>query len=224
MGIKETIKRMIKLISPKFAKSKARLPILFIHTPKTAGTSFRKAANVSDKIKHVLCDYGKGNDTTTSAINDAQYYSTDNSSIELVINKYQDYILTGHFSADRYKVLFYPYEIGIFIRNPLDRVLSNYYHKKRKGDFTGGIEKFIQTKSAINLQLKQFGELAPEYFGFIGISDRYDDSIALINVLYSLDLKALTLNLNPTKKATGYEIENNNKLTICVSVVTTTLA
>jgi hypothetical protein len=217
MTIKDILRKLIKYRLLKLGEKKARLPILFIHTPKTAGTSFRRAALVSRNIKHVLCDYGKDNATTTPAINTVQYYSSDERSIEFILKEYKNYILTGHFSADRYKMFFYPYEIGIFIREPVDRVLSNYYHKKRKGDFSDSLEAFIQTNAASNLQLKQFGDLAPEYFGFIGVSDRYDESIALINALYSIDLKVLKLNSNPSKKSTGYEVQDDIRRKICDS-------
>jgi hypothetical protein len=214
MSNRHTFKKMIKRLLPKRLKTKPRLPILFVHVPKTAGTSFRKAASQSKKIVHVLCDYGKDNATTTSEINDAAHYSNDTLSIELVLKNHENYILTGHFPVDRYKRFFYPYEIGIFIRDPVDRVLSNYYHKQRNEQFTGSIEEFIQTNAADNLQLKQFGDLAPQYFGFIGISDKYDESIALVNALYSIDLEVLELNLNPEKKLSNYEINDNIAQTI----------
>jgi hypothetical protein len=215
MGIGYLFKKTVKNLLPKLTKSKPRLPILFVHVPKTAGTSFRNAANQSAKIDHVLCDYGKDNETTTFRINYANYYSNDKLSVELILRSHENYILTGHFSVNRYKRFFFPYEIGIFIRNPVNRVLSNYYHKQRKEQFEGGIEEFIQTNAADNLQLKHFGELAPEYFGFIGISERYQDSITLVNALYSIDLEVLSLNLNPEKKSSSYEIED--KITHMIS-------
>lgn len=207
-------KDMIKHLLSKRIRRKPRLPILFVHVPKTAGTSLRKAAIKSKRIDHVMCDYGKDNETTTSEINDAKYYSRDNVSIESVLKGHENYVLTGHFPVDRYKQYFFPYEIGIFVRNPVDRVLSNYYHKQRQKQFEGSLEEFIQTSSADNLQVKQFGDLSPEYFGFIGISDKYEDSIALINALYSLDLEVLSLNLNPEKKSSNYEVEDKIANTI----------
>jgi hypothetical protein len=209
MSIKTKFKKMVKQLAAKRLKIQARLPILFVHVPKTAGTSFRQAATLSTQIDHVLCDYGKDNETTTPDINEANYYSNGAAAIDDVLKSYENYLLTGHFSVDRYKRLFFPYEIGIFIRNPVDRVLSNYYHKQRQGAFDGSIEDFIQTNSADNLQLKQFGDLSPEYFGFIGISDRYEDSVALVNALYSINIEVLALNLNPEKTSSNYEIEDD---------------
>jgi hypothetical protein len=209
MSIKTKFKQMVKQLAAKHLKIQSRLPILFVHVPKTAGTSFRKAAMQSTQIDHVLCDYGKDNETTTPEINKANYYSNEVVAVDDVLKNHENYVLTGHFSVDRYKRLFYPYEIVIFIRNPVDRVLSNYYHKQRQGQFDDSIEDFIQTNSADNLQLKQFGDLALEYFGFIGISDRYEDSIALVNGLYSLDLEVLALNLNPEKTSSSYVIEDD---------------
>ena len=50
--------KQLKLFLLKALSSKSsRLPILFVHMPKAAGTSFRTAALESRRIKSVLCDY-----------------------------------------------------------------------------------------------------------------------------------------------------------------------
>lgn len=205
------VKKVLERIGLKPSRKDSRLPLLFVHVPKTAGTSFRKSAEESKIINTVLCDYGPKSDTTSEEIMRSQYDENSKLKIHEVLKNHSDYMLTGHFPVTRYKKHFYPYEIGIFIRNPLERVLSNFYHKKRMNQFKGSLDKFITSKPAKNLQVRQFGNLPLQFFGFIGISERYDDSISIVNALYNTDLEALKLNTNPSKESDNYDTSDEIK-------------
>jgi len=111
MDTNTLFQRLSKISFSRIKPAKAKLPILFTHIPKTAGTSFRHAAEESNQITHVLSDYGKDNPTNTPGLNKAIYHSREGPSIEHVIGGFDDFILVGHFPTARYMKFFYPHEL-----------------------------------------------------------------------------------------------------------------
>lgn len=192
--------KQLKLFLLKALSSKSsRLPILFVHMPKAAGTSFRTAALESKRIKSVLCDYDEKNPITSKVLKDL--FKLDNYQDELakLLSEKDDYLLSGHFKPDKYLPYFYPYQTIIFVRDPVDRIVSEYHHKVRKDKYSGEISEFVETPKFRQIQKSQFGKLPPGYFGFVGVFEQYEQSLDAINALYEVDIKPLHRNENPEK-------------------------
>lgn len=199
---------LLKKINPFSGSSPAKLPILFLHVPKTAGTSFKKSVRKSSRIKSLLTDYGKDNQFTTGWLNQLQHHSKNYQEIGLRLKGVDDAILTGHFHSDRYSKFFYPYQISMFVRDPTERIFSNFFHKDRRDLNDLNLEEYIEKKQLINLQSRILGDLPPEYFGFIGLSDRYNESLELVNDIYGLDLISVLSNVNPDRTTEKYDVSD----------------
>jgi len=91
-----------------------------------------------------------------------------------------------------------------FVRRPLERQVSEYRHCKQHGEKEqpplhdwlrqpGLVRKQIQLLNADNIPV--------EAFGFIGITERYDESLALLNATYNIAVRSLQLNVRDKREA-----------------------
>ena len=182
------------------AKNASRLPILFLHIPKTAGTSFCSAAEKTKSIPAVLRDYGPQEKGNSRDLHEACYILESPERVRSILESRTDYLLSGHFNAARYLEFFYPYEVVTFVREPVERIMSSFEYARRKGGYAGNLEDFVSEQGRINLQSQQILPLSTEHLGFIGITDKFEQSINLLNQMYRLRLKTQYSNSNPGKK------------------------
>ena len=148
---------------------------IFLHIPKTGGTSFRRSVEQSFSSK--LCTY---------------YYSF-NRPVE------QCEALYGHFRVDEMMEKFPGAKLITFIREPVQQMISNYSHylRSQSTSFEPGIGilppnlgfvEFCQFTS--NYQSRFLGDIPIEAFDYVGMVENYRGSIEQLN-------KGLKLTLNP---------------------------
>lgn len=168
----------------------------FIHIPKTAGTSFRKA--LEDRYD-VIGDYGDNPKHTSQYVQ--QYVYDENSPLGLKneLNKRSNTWLTGHVSLIKYSDMVSARHIIAFVRNPIQQVISHYNHYVALHGFKGGIEDFLKKPMASNFQRKNLNPLPLGLIGYVGLTDYYDESIELINDYYGLNLDVKNANVNNKK-------------------------
>jgi len=184
--------------------SKFKKPgLLFLHIPKAAGTSFRIAAERNAWCWKVYSDYG--DDPGTSRLIKKCRKLKEYSSIENLVNKRT--ILAGHFSIRRYG-RYYPLEnIVSFVRDPIQRLLSHYHYMIRTDRYDGNLETFVEDPSFQNVQSKIFGKCPIEAVGFIGLTEKYNESLELIDKVYALRVPVKLLNRNKEKRKAPYDVE-----------------
>jgi hypothetical protein len=170
-------------------------PLIFIHIPKTAGTSFRSAAEQFFGRTAVARDYGKGNLATTALVRQTTYLGRTDA---LYPHMYAQGIrmLTGHFPANRY---LHPFGCGArwctFLRDPVQRVISEYKHVVRHRSYTESLEEFCQSPPQRNKQIRMLEGLEPHAQFFIGITEWYRQSIEAFNRIAGTDLPYLEENM-----------------------------
>ena len=125
--------------------------------------------------------------------------------------------LVGHFPLKKYQRFFDPEYTVTSVREPLSRAASEYLHLLRESRFEGSFQDFIRLEKMQDLKSSWLGPL--ERFGFVGIAERYSDSIAALGDKYGLRTKAkfrhvapdggtvsFLSNLNPTVAEEFYEL------------------
>ena len=172
--------------------------ILFVHIPKTAGTSFRIGLIETLGEKAVMKDYGEVSPETSPLITKILYNGKpDMGELWKTLNNGPYKVLSGHFSARKF-----PFanqcRVITFVREPLARAVSEYFHEMRYNHLTLGIEEYLLNEERTNIQydlLKGIGEGS-----IIGVSERFLDTVKLIFFQTGIWTPYLRENINPHRK------------------------
>ncbi|MEM7257484.1 MAG: sulfotransferase family 2 domain-containing protein [Pseudomonadota bacterium] len=178
-------------------------PIIYIHIPKTAGTSFRISAAAYYGEDKVLYDYGADSDATSDALLNSE-------DLQHNIDKVREAgmrarMLGGHFSLPKYRDLFPESPVISFFRDPVDRVISEYVHFTNHHGYTGTLSDFYRSPRFQNRQHKSLGGAKPTDLDFYGLTERYPQSLEMFNAKYNTTLSLVTLNK-------GNYGNNNNRI------------
>jgi hypothetical protein len=160
---------------------------LFVHIPKTAGTSFRKSAEVKYST---VADYGKESIHTSGIVKEYCYKKQDMYALKRSFDKEKS-ILFGHFLCQKYIDFVDVRHIISFVRDPFEQVVSHYNHSVRHLGYEGGFNDFIDMPKHYNIQSRYLNTLPAALYGFIGSTTNYKESLSFINKRYGLgiDLK-----------------------------------
>ncbi|CAI4169521.1 conserved hypothetical protein [Alteromonas macleodii] len=191
----------------------ANYPLFFIHISKTAGSSFRVAAERYFGKEHVFYDYGPKANETNPDIRTLDYEQRDRYAAGMKIVEKAKF-LTGHINHPKYAP-FIPAKNAItFVRDPIQQVRSHYEHFTRHHGYRRSFSEFVNEARFKNVQYKAFQGTWPDAIGFIGLTERYNESLALINKMYSIDIQGLDINKNTEKKSAQYELSEEEVMLI----------
>ncbi len=185
------------------------LPIICLHIPKTAGTSFRISAEHYFGPWNVVKDYGENSPATSEEIKTAFYEKKD---FELLYSKVtQKKFFTGHFSLAKYREHFPDSPVVTFFRDPVKRVISEYVHFTTHYGFEGSLREFYRKDQFRNRQSRVLSGANPIDLDFYGLTENYEESLLKFNQRYSTNFPMANLNRGNYEKdahrATDEEIE-----------------
>jgi hypothetical protein len=166
------------------------MTFIFIHIPKTAGTSFRKAAKQEMKC---IWDYGPNSPETSKLFSETTYSAKANEIPQRISEKGIE-LISGHFKADKYAELIPNSRLIAFVRDPVDRLISEYNHHVRHGGYNQSIEVYCNNAGHHNKQTDFFSSLYVSDFFFVGVTERYSESLRVFNTLSGLSLPELSTN------------------------------
>jgi hypothetical protein len=180
--------------------------IFFIHVPKTAGTSFRIAAEMRLEGR-VLRDYGPKATDTSDAIMEHVYRHPDKEALARVIAERSIGMICGHVPYETYAHLVVPERVVVFLREPVQRVVSEFHHHQRLYGFAGTLMEFAAQHVQRNKQWNLVRGLNFARAGLVGLSEYYGESLRLLASRTDLELPHFELNTNPKKHGiTEYQI------------------
>lgn len=172
--------------------------IISVHIPKCAGTSF----------KHVLREMlgrslwaNYGDDFSRAAV------------------PAHTQCIHGHFSALAYHEIWPEARRLTMVRHPVERVVSNYYHFMREPDGRNSasirlhaermtLRQFAELEAVRNEITRYTAGLRPADFAYVGIAERFAESVLLLRRTLSVDksISAIRDNVNPDRKTENYEL------------------
>ena len=151
-----------------------RRDIVLVHIPKTAGTSLRKMLELAAHNHLILRDYTDAPATTKELYELVHEQKRLPEFRQRFNSGNRGILLGGHFPARRYWKFFNAESFVTFIRDPVDRVLSEYNHFVTKYGWTGSFEEFLLPRR--NVISKYLAGIDLERFGFIGMTEEFDAS------------------------------------------------
>jgi sulfotransferase famil protein len=194
--------------------------MISIHIPKTGGTTFvdilRKCA---EEVLYLDYDY-EGPSPNALFRHGKRLTAAPESIISNLGSFPGRSVIHGHFPASKY-INRFPNAIYVtWLRDPVERVVSNYLYWQRSripGDqhweqVTSqklSLEEFAQLHLASNLQHAHLFPLTVERFDFIGITEEYDRSLELFRRLFcpGAQFDATVRNENPDRQGKFYDLD-----------------
>ena len=183
-------------------------PIYFVHIPKTAGTSFRKASETFFGLRHVVYDYADDSNETSPFILDIVYGDGDRFEFVKYLETNEIKFLSGHVHADKYLHIFGAANTVVFLRDPVQRTISEYQHLVRHNKYEGDLRSFYTQPRYINRQSRLLHGAPLEALGFVGLTEDYHNSLDQINHCFSVNVQPVELNRGRTKKQDAYKLSD----------------
>ena len=171
---------------------------LFVHVPKAAGTSFRLAVEGLFP-ERVVYDYGARNEDTSELIREHVYAKPDLLALRDALVEAQIAMLGGHIHYQHYAEIFPPDRVLTIVREPIGRVISEFHHMQRHYGFSGTLLEFAGRPRERDKQTRVLrgGELSE--FAFVGIMERYHESLRMLKDRLGWTVPYLMTNVNPTR-------------------------
>lgn len=181
--------------------------LVSVHIPKCAGTSFR----------HILqAQYGE-----QLWLNYGSIFVRSQARAELIPPNTA--CVHGHFFADAFDDLEPDRQLITWVRHPVERVVSNYYHFRRSPDMRDDCCRALYER---NLSLTQFAALdwmrneAHRYlagkklaeFAFVGIAERFNESLHLLGAKlgWVAPVAPCRENTNPERRHPHYQLSRDD--------------
>ena len=167
----------------------------FVHIPKTAGTSFRTAAERYFGAERVVYDYGADSPVTSECVRRFLYEieNEDKSGLYRHWQALNAALVAGHMSVPRFLDHVGLGKVMTFVREPLERTFSEYLHFSREQRYRGSFRDFYRS-GQINRQYRMTGGIPLRALGFVGITERYDDSLRLLNAHFGWGIRKRRVN------------------------------
>ena len=177
--------------------------ILSVHIPKTAGVSIRNTLKEHFGPGFVLC-YWEVTDAWGRVLPEVPVTAE---------------CVHGHFQADLLASRFPQARLITWVRDPVERVASSYFHRLREPDWKHpvchelhsrklSLAQFAALPLVRNEMAHFFGQRQPADYAFVGIVERYEESFRQLRTLLGIGPAPLRRdNVNPAKPAPAYEID-----------------
>ena len=177
--------------------------VISVHVPKSAGTSFR---GVLEEVCGARIWYNYGT-----------IFSREQALPGLVPPGTT--FIHGHFLADAFDELFPNRRLVTWVRHPVERLVSNYHHFLRSPDMRDDCCRALHEHG---LSLREFADLdwmqnetsrylankPVEDFDFIGISERFDESVEVFCDAFGFRsaTRSPRENINPERSSERYAL------------------
>ncbi|SES69167.1 sulfotransferase family 2 domain-containing protein [Thalassotalea agarivorans] len=190
-----------------FRKKRKNTPRFFIHIPKTAGTSFRVGLEsqlyvvphyaLNQKITHKLV-----REKLSGNMTEQQFY-------ESILKR--NAVVAGHKKSQEYVNIIPPRNMCTFIREPVARTVSLYEHLKKNNKISVGFEEFLDNPIYHNTQYNYLAGIPVGLYGFIGITEYYNESINIFNRYTGLKVPIKKMNTNKASESKFLQLSEQTR-------------
>ncbi|WND04071.1 sulfotransferase family 2 domain-containing protein [Temperatibacter marinus] len=192
--------------------------IISIHIKNCSGTQVRQG--LKDHFQAALFE-DKGDETGSTwpsslAKRERQQKNTQESKA-LFLDKFK--AIHGHFNRRKYEILGNHCRYISFMRDPVSRVIANYDTLKNQPNSNQtealivnklgfSLEEYIQHPDARNIQSRYLQSTTLKEYEFIGLTEKYEESIKKLNTQFDLSLSSTLPTEAEEHTSKEYEISN----------------
>jgi hypothetical protein len=173
--------------------------VVFVHIPKTAGTSMRNmlvaALPAAAKIFNYYDDTARISGTFTNAFTADILTPEKLLAHRSKLPRDQQLLVCGHFPVSSLTSAFHPASFITFLRDPVDRVVSNYRYVVKGGNFSGSFAEFYESADQINVQCRQLRGADLRDIGFIGLVELMPDMVRALSRHLGVELRTRVDNI-----------------------------
>ena len=139
----------------------------------------------------VVYDYGQQSSATSACVRTHLYGSTpaDWHGLWAAWQHTRPALVAGHTPLQRFCPPIALADTLTLLRDPLARCFSEYLHVQREQRYSGSFRAYFSSPGQINRQSRALSGVAFEALGAVGITERYQDSLRVINERYGWRLK-----------------------------------
>jgi hypothetical protein len=175
--------------------------IVFVHIPKTAGSSFRLAAERHFGPEALLFDYGPEAAQTSPLVKHWVYTRQEPEGFREAVASGPYRFLSGHFNREKYADL-PDARLVTWMREPVARLWSSYRHWRRHQDFSGSFADFLEQPRRQNQQARILGDRL-DGLSFVGLTEHYASDLEAFNAAFDTRLWMLRANEAPGDPGAG---------------------
>ncbi len=182
-------------------------PLVFVHVPKSAGTSFRDALELKLGAAAIAGDYGPKAVETSPLVRRHVFEKPDLPLLRDELIAAGIRIVCGHVPVQRYAAVFGAQNLLVIVRDPVQRLVSEYEHFRRHNGETRSFPEVYRSERFINHQYKLVSAIEPSEYGFVGLTERYAETVAAANRRFGWDLPVLASNLGRPSLGVAYQLD-----------------
>ena len=185
------------------------MPLFFVHIPKTAGTSFRMGAERYFSPERIVYDYGPKSEVTSPLVKEHLYVDQpDFWQFRQALDN--PAMVVGHVPIGRFVSLWGAGKTVTFLREPLQRIASEYAHFVRHKDYQRSFKEFYSAPTMCNRQRRILYGVNLEAIGLIGLTERYAESLEMLNDQFSIRIPEREDNQGKHRLEDKYEFDEEN--------------
>ncbi|MGZ8151924.1 MAG: sulfotransferase family 2 domain-containing protein [Methylovulum sp.] len=166
----------------------------FIHMPKTAGTSFRRTLEANELV-NMIRDYGVRSPESNAKL--IQINPEELAPENEIFDSGKVNFICGHVDYLKYAHCFSPEFVVSIVRNPIERIVSEYQHLKRHGGFDKSFSAFYLTPVQQNKQSGWLKGLNLKEGGLIGLTSHYKYFVELFSNKAGFPMEPISVNNAP---------------------------
>ena len=141
-----------------------------MHIPKTGGTALREALFRAAPEALRLCDYGADSPATSPLVRELCYGEDgDVRRLRAAVADRPQVVLWGHFKSGRYAALRPEFRVATVLRDPAERVVSNYLHLLTRGRVEGSLLAYARQPEQRDVQARFVGPKGLRRFAHVGV-------------------------------------------------------